>query len=87
MDLINVMSWMNNSRLQRTAVFYFPGNVVANRLTEISNCTVLLLEAGGPESTISDVPLMNYNLWFTDFDWNYTTVPQQNACQSMYLIR
>ncbi|XP_014292943.1 glucose dehydrogenase [FAD, quinone] [Halyomorpha halys] len=58
------------------------GNVVANRLTEISNWTVLLLEAGGDETVISDTPILNYNLWFTDFDWNYTTVPQQYACGS-----
>lgn len=33
------------------------GSVVANRLTEIDGFTVLLLEAGGEENFISDVPL------------------------------
>lgn len=33
------------------------GSVVANRLTEIGGFTVLLLEAGGEENFISDVPL------------------------------
>lgn len=33
------------------------GSVVANRLTEINGYTVLLLEAGGEENFISDVPL------------------------------
>ncbi|XP_014257187.1 glucose dehydrogenase [FAD, quinone]-like [Cimex lectularius] len=56
------------------------GNVLANRLSEISGWTVLLVEAGGDETVISDTPVLNYNLWFSDMDWNYTTVPQQNAC-------
>lgn len=33
------------------------GSVIANRLTEIEGFTVLLLEAGGEENFISDVPL------------------------------
>lgn len=32
------------------------GAVVASRLSEIRNWTVLLIEAGGDESEISDVP-------------------------------
>ncbi|KAF6210586.1 hypothetical protein GE061_013692 [Apolygus lucorum] len=59
------------------------GNVLANRLTEISNWTVLLLESGGDETIISDVPMMSYNMWFTDQDWNYSTVAQANACGNL----
>ena len=33
------------------------GSVVANRLSEISHFSVLILEAGGEENFISDVPL------------------------------
>lgn len=59
------------------------GNVLANRLTEISNFTVLLLESGGDETVESDTPILNYNLWLSDFNWNYTTVPQNHACQAL----
>lgn len=34
------------------------GSVVANRLSELDNFSVLLLEAGGEENFLSDVPLM-----------------------------
>ena len=56
------------------------GCVLANRLTEDPNTTVLLLEAG-PVDTKSDihVPLAWSNLMDTEVDWYYKTVPQLNA--------
>lgn len=55
------------------------GNVVANRLTEDKNVTVLVLEAGGSNEGVlfSQIPLLCTTLTpFTALDWNYTTVPQ-----------
>lgn len=58
------------------------GAVVANRLSENPNWSVLLIEAGGDENFISDVPLFYQHLSHTRFDWNYTTVRQKKACLS-----
>lgn len=47
------------------------GSVLANRLTEISNWKVLLLEAGGHETDISDVPILSLYLHKSKLDWKY----------------
>ncbi|KAI2802135.1 hypothetical protein BLOT_010327 [Blomia tropicalis] len=56
------------------------GAVLANRLSEDSHVTVLLLEAGGNENMISDIPLAFQTLQQTPMDWNYLTEPQRAAC-------
>jgi choline dehydrogenase len=53
------------------------GAAVANRLSEVADAKVLLLEAGGPE--IPDnvrVPYLWYTLLGSDIDWKYNSVPQ-----------
>lgn len=40
---------------------------------------VLLLEAGGDETILTDVPKLFAQLQKTDFNWNYTSVSQKNA--------
>lgn len=47
------------------------GAVVANRLTEIDQWKVLLLEAGGHETEISDVPILSLYLHKSKLDWGY----------------
>ncbi|XP_055698391.1 glucose dehydrogenase [FAD, quinone] [Phlebotomus papatasi] len=59
------------------------GAVVANRLTEVENWNVLLLEAGGDETEISDVPLMAGYLQLSKLDWKYKTEPQGTSCLAM----
>lgn len=56
------------------------GAVVANRLTEVENWNVLLLEAGGDETEISDVPLMAGYLQLSKMDWKYKTEPSGKFC-------
>ena len=56
------------------------GAVVANRLSEDFYTKVLLLEAGGNENLISDIPLAFTSLQQTPMDWNYVTEPQRAAC-------
>lgn len=59
------------------------GAVLANRLSEIKNWNILLLEAGGDENEISDVPSLAAYLQLTKIDWQYKTEPQTTACLGM----
>lgn len=59
------------------------GNVVVNRLTENPEWNVLLLEAGGHETEITDVPILSLHLHKTKIDWQYRPQPQDTACQAM----
>ena len=56
------------------------GAVVANRLSEDPTVRVLLLEAGGSENLISDIPIAYQTLQQTPMDWSYATEPQEAAC-------
>ena len=56
------------------------GAVVANRLSEIPDWNVLLLEAGGDETETSDVPALAAYLQLSELDWQYKTEPQPSAC-------
>lgn len=47
------------------------GSVLANRLSEISQWKILLLEAGGHETEISDVPILSLYLHKSKLDWKY----------------
>lgn len=55
------------------------GSTVANRLTEDSDASVLVLEAGGPEipPNVED-PSLWYTLFGSSVDWGYKSVPQPN---------
>ncbi|XP_017851680.1 glucose dehydrogenase [FAD, quinone] [Drosophila busckii] len=59
------------------------GAVVANRLTEVENWNVLLLEAGGDETELTDVPLMAGYLQLSKIDWQYKTEPSGTTCLAM----
>ena len=58
------------------------GSVLAGRLANATNTTVLLLEAGGPQSVITDMPGNTLFLAGGEFDWNYRVVRQRNAGQA-----
>ncbi|XP_046386915.1 glucose dehydrogenase [FAD, quinone]-like [Ischnura elegans] len=59
------------------------GAVVANRLSEVPEWSVLLLEAGGQETEISDVPILSLYLHKSALDWKYRTQPSDTACGAM----
>uniref|UniRef100_T1J045 Glucose-methanol-choline oxidoreductase N-terminal domain-containing protein n=1 Tax=Strigamia maritima TaxID=126957 RepID=T1J045_STRMM len=56
------------------------GGVVATRLSENANSTVLLLEAGGEPLEISEIPLISYKAMGSEMDWNYFTQHQKHCC-------
>lgn len=59
------------------------GSVVANRLTEIPDWSVLLLEAGREEIFLTDIPLLVSYIIGTDFNWGYKTERNSEFCQGM----
>ena len=59
------------------------GCVLANRLSELKNVTVLLLEAGDQETFLSDVPLTAALTQITRYNWGYKPDPTPNACQGL----
>ncbi|XP_075975216.1 ecdysone oxidase-like [Anticarsia gemmatalis] len=50
------------------------GSVIANRLSEIENINVLLIEAGGDPPFESDLPGLPLLMKRSRYDWNYTAV-------------
>ncbi|XP_014608980.1 PREDICTED: glucose dehydrogenase [FAD, quinone]-like [Polistes canadensis] len=59
------------------------GSVLANRLSEINNWDVLLIEAGEDPSALSDVPGMILMIQGTEEDYSYDIEPQEGFCQGM----
>ena len=60
------------------------GSVVANRLSENPNVTVLLVEAGDMDSKLEiHVPLAYVDLQLSEVDWAEKTVPQKHACYGL----
>ncbi|XP_020290746.1 glucose dehydrogenase [FAD, quinone] [Pseudomyrmex gracilis] len=59
------------------------GAVVANRLSEIPDWSILLMEAGPDENEITDVPSLAAYLQLTKLDWKYKTEPTGKACLAM----
>jgi choline dehydrogenase len=57
--------------------------VVASRLSENPDWKVLLIEAGGDETEISDVPALAGYLQLGRLDWQFKTEPQPTACLAM----
>lgn len=60
------------------------GCVVANRLTEDSDTTVLLLEAGNPDTKPEiQIPAKCLSLVGSEVDWSYFSEPEPGLCDSL----
>ncbi|XP_035739942.1 glucose dehydrogenase [FAD, quinone]-like isoform X1 [Vespa mandarinia] len=59
------------------------GSVIANRLSENENWTVLLLEAGGIEPMLSDIPIIFPTYQVSPIDWQFKTEPSSYYCLGM----
>lgn len=56
------------------------GCVLANRLSEIRDWKVLLIEAGNNENYIMDIPIVANYLQFTSANWGYKTKSSSKYC-------
>lgn len=59
------------------------GCVLAARLSEDPAVTVLLMEAGGSETVLSNTPGLSESLLGTMLDWKHLSISQNHSCQSM----
>jgi choline dehydrogenase-like flavoprotein len=61
------------------------GCVLANRLSENPESSVLIIEAGGSEDKNPNIPIpiASGNIHLSDEDWKFRTVPQKKACLAM----
>ncbi|CAH1959362.1 unnamed protein product [Acanthoscelides obtectus] len=56
------------------------GSVIANRISEIKDWEILLLEAGDDPDDFVMIPRYFAVNVLTDYNWGYQTTPQKNAC-------
>jgi len=61
------------------------GAVVANRLSENESWKVLLLEAGGAENILSEIPGIFFNLIPTELNWGFKTQRNEDKLTSTAL--
>uniref|UniRef100_A0A182SJW4 Uncharacterized protein n=1 Tax=Anopheles maculatus TaxID=74869 RepID=A0A182SJW4_9DIPT len=59
------------------------GSVMANRLSEVPEWSVLLLEVGKEENMVSNVPLTAGLTTATGYSWGYRSDPMRNACKGL----
>ncbi|KAK9299907.1 hypothetical protein QLX08_007211 [Tetragonisca angustula] len=58
------------------------GCVVANRLSEVKQWKILLLEAGIEEPEVADIPSFMATVAGSNIDWTYRTQPEKQCCRS-----
>ncbi|PSN54407.1 hypothetical protein C0J52_21884 [Blattella germanica] len=59
------------------------GCTLANRLSEIPEWKILLIEAGGKENYVMDIPLLISPFHFSEANWKYLMEPTGTVCLAM----
>lgn len=59
------------------------GSVIANRLTEVTDWKILLIEAGSDPPIESEIPAFFPMMMKTKYDWYYRTESSDVACRAM----
>lgn len=59
------------------------GSLIAHRLEKETNYTFVVLEAGGRSHSFHEIPALAPLLHGSAYDWQFETVPQDNACYAM----
>ncbi|XP_049286075.1 glucose dehydrogenase [FAD, quinone]-like [Anopheles funestus] len=59
------------------------GSVMANRLSEVPEWSVLLLEVGKEENIVSNLPLTAGLTTATGYSWGYRSDPMRHACKGL----
>lgn len=63
------------------------GSVIARRLSELNDSTVLLLEAGSFGDEVTEITGMAYiSTIMSDYNWGYYSVPQNHSCFGEYVF-
>lgn len=63
------------------------GCIIANRLSEVEEWSVLLLEAGTfPDQDLTGIPALFSLDRQSKFNWGYHTVPQEHFCLSKLIL-
>lgn len=62
------------------------GCVVANRLTEVSDWKVLIVEAGDYGNDFADIPAMYDYVHASKYNWGFYSTPQTTACLGELLL-
>ncbi|XP_072399341.1 glucose dehydrogenase [FAD, quinone]-like [Diabrotica undecimpunctata] len=57
------------------------GAVIANRLSEVPEWNVLLIEAGPVPTDLTDIPSLCGSFSFTDYNWGYRAERQEHFCR------
>ncbi|KAG5897963.1 hypothetical protein JTB14_013537 [Gonioctena quinquepunctata] len=56
------------------------GCILANRLSEVKNWNILLLEAGTWGNDFTDIPVYGSTVKSSKYNWGYRSIPQKTAC-------